>query len=118
MSKNKKHREGIVYSTDPDFNYNVFSNAFGTTEDVEKNKMQLRVVIDRKQRGGKEVTLVTGFQGNQEDLESLGKQLKTKCGVGGTAKDNEIVLQGNHKEKVIKWLIESGYTNTKGSGGN
>ena len=117
MSKNKKHREGVVYSTNPDYNYNVFSSAFTNDENVDKNKMNLRVAIDRKQRGGKEVTLVTGFQGSVEELESLGKQLKTKCGVGGTSKDQEIILQGNHKEKVIKWLLEIGYTNTKGSGG-
>lgn len=117
MSKNKKHRDGVVYSTDPDFNYNFFSEALGSQEEVDKNKMVLRVSIDRKQRGGKEVTLITGFTGKSDDLEALGKQLKTKCGVGGTAKDNEIVLQGNHKDKVIKWLQEWGYSGTKGTGG-
>ncbi len=117
MSKNKKNREGVVYSTNPDFNYNFFSDALQSTEDFEKNKIALRVAIDRKQRGGKEVTLVTGYKGSIEELESLGKQLKNKCGVGGTAKDNEIILQGNHKEKVIKLLIELGYSGTKGTGG-
>ena len=91
MSKNKKNRDGVVYSTNPDFNYNFFSDAL--------------------------VTLVTGYTGRIEELESLGKQLKNKCGVGGTAKDNEIILQGNHKEKVIKLLIELGYSGTKGTGG-
>ncbi len=117
MSKNKKHRDGVVYSTDPDFNYNFFSETLGGQVDGDKNKMALRVGIDRKQRGGKKVTLITGFSGNTDDLETLGKQLKTKCGVGGTAKENEIVLQGNHKEKVIKWLLEWGYASTKGTGG-
>jgi translation initiation factor 1 len=117
MSKNKKNRDGVVYSTDPEFNYNFFSDAFETTESIDKNKMMLRVSIDRKQRGGKEVTLITGFRGTNEELESLGKLLKNKCGVGGSAKENEIILQGNHKEKVIKLLIEMGYTGTKGTGG-
>lgn len=118
MSKNKKNRDGVVYSTNPEFNYNFFSDALNNNDaPLENNQMALRVSIDRKQRGGKEVTLITGFKGTPESLEALGKQLKTKCGVGGAAKDQEIILQGNHKEKVIKWLIEWGYTQTKGTGG-
>ncbi len=117
MSKNKKNRDGIVYSTDPDYNYNYFSDLQPIEQNIDSTGMKLRVAIDRKQRGGKEVTLITGFRGNEEELNELAKKLKTKCGVGGSAKDGEIIIQGNHKEKVINLLHEWGYKETKGSGG-
>lgn len=117
MSKNKKSRDGIVYSTDPDFQYNYFSDLLPEAPSVEKSHMKLRVALDRKQRGGKEVTLITGFEGSEADLNELGKKLKARCGVGGSAKDGEIILQGNHKEKVIAMLLDLGYMATKGSGG-
>lgn len=113
--KNKKKRIGIVYSTDPDFDYQ-----FNENEEVEAlpaAQQRLRVSLDRKQRKGKEVTLVTGFVGPAADLKDLGKALKSKCGVGGSVKEGEILLQGDHRNKVVDWLKEQGYSQTKRSGG-
>lgn len=116
MSKpNKKNREGIVFSTDPDFDY-----AYRQEEEAETlapNQQKLRVTLDRKQRGGKAVTLVTGFVGTDDDLQTLGKFLKSRCGVGGSAKDAEIIIQGDQRAKVIQLLKDQGYTQTKQSGG-
>ncbi|NJB87694.1 translation initiation factor 1 [Lewinella marina] len=77
----------------------------------------LRVLLDRKQRRGKTATIVTGFQGSDEALQELGKQLKVTCGVGGSAKDGEIIIQGDQRERVVAWLRTNGYPNTKKSGG-
>ena len=82
-----------------------------------EEKQQLKVWIDRKRRKGKEVTLITGFIGTNDDLKALGKTLKTKCGVGGSAKDEEIIIQGNHREKVVELLKNMGYK-AKKAGGN
>ncbi|MEL6862835.1 MAG: translation initiation factor [Bacteroidota bacterium] len=112
-SKNK--RIGIVYSSDPDFEYN-YDDQEGV-EDISPESQNLRVLIDRKQRKGKEVTLVTGFEGSDETLKALGKMLKSKCGVGGSVKDGEIMIQGNHRDRVVQLLIEAGYKRTKKSGG-
>ena len=103
------------YSTNPDFVWNDGEEE--QVETLEPQQQKLRVQIDRKQRGGKEVTLITGFVGTDEDLQALGKILKTKCGVGGSAKDGEIIVQGNQVTKVLALLIEMGYKNTKKSGG-
>lgn len=84
---------------------------------VNISSMPMRIFLDRKQRGGKEVTVVRGYTGSEADLKELGKILKTKCGVGGNVKDGEILLQGNHRDKVLTWLIEWGYKNTKKAGG-
>ncbi len=111
----KKNRRGVVYSTNPDFEYNQ-----GNDEDIETlepHLQTLRVMIDRKQRRGKEVTLITGFVGQEEDLKDLGKFLKSKCGVGGSAKNGEIIIQGNQRDKVVTLLMDKGYTKTKKSGG-
>lgn len=115
MSKKNKNQSGIVYSTDPDFQ-------FPREEEDEAvllppNQQQLRISLDRKQRGGKEVTLVTGFIGPKEDLERLGKLLKTRCGVGGAVKDGEILIQGDHRERVMQLLKQEGYVHSKRSGG-
>ena len=113
MSKKHKGRpDGLVYSTNPD-HYNDYEE--GPAEvTLDKNKQRLKVKLDSKQRAGKIVTLIEGFEGTTEDLEALGKQLKTKCGTGGSAKDGQIIIQGDYKEKIIVWLKDWGYSLTKG----
>ena len=101
----------MVYSTNPNFQYET-----GNTEEAETlspNQQKLRVQLDRKNRGGKVVTLVTGFVGTDDDLKELGRMLKSKCGVGGSAKDGEVIVQGDFKQKVIELLKKEGYTQTK-----
>jgi translation initiation factor 1 len=115
MAKQKfRERLDIVYSTNPDFNYSTASNE--ETETLPNNQQNLRVQLDKKNRGGKTVTLITGFVGTTSDMEALGKTLKSKCGVGGTAKDGEIVIQGDFVDKVLQLLIAAGYK-AKRSGG-
>lgn len=115
--KNKKDQQGgLVFSTDPDFKLNFFEEEAETIE-IAPDKQPIRVWIDRKQRGGKEVTLIQGFSGSEEQLKDLAKTLKTKLGVGGAAKDGEIIIQGDHREKVVQILIQIGYTKTKKAGG-
>ena len=114
MAKQKKEKINVVYSTNPDFNFQ-----FDEEEEVEtlpNAQQQLYVSIDRKQRGGKEVTLVEGFVGKEDDLKELGKLLKSKCGVGGTVKDNEILIQGNFRDKVFELLTKEGYRVKKKGG--
>ncbi len=109
MAKKNQHknRQGVVYSTNEDY---VYDNPFQTLSNTPKSKQQhLKVMIDKKRRRGKQVTLVIGFTGMRKDLEALGKLLKSKCGVGGTAKDGEILIQGNFKDKVYDILIAEGY---------
>ncbi|SFN71182.1 translation initiation factor 1 (eIF-1/SUI1) [Chitinophaga sp. YR627] len=107
MSKKKSNTGGIVYSTNPDFRQE--SEEPEAVETLPPGQQQLRVKLDTKQRAGKVVTLVDGFVGAEEDLEKLGKELKTKCGTGGSAKDGLILIQGDYKEKVVKWLQDWGY---------
>jgi translation initiation factor 1 len=111
----KKEKLNVVYSTNPNFNYEFDEEEI--IETLPKNQQKLYVSIDRKQRGGKEVTLVEGFVGSDEDLKELGKLLKSKCGVGGTAKDNEILIQGNFRDKLFDILTKEGYQ-VKKKGGN
>ena len=106
----------MVYSTNPNFNYEEASDE--QVDTLVPNQQRLYVSIDRKQRAGKEVTLVEGFVGSDEDLKELGKLLKSKCGVGGSAKDGEILIQGKLKQKVYDILIATGYSQTKQKGGN
>lgn len=112
--KQSKNKDGLVYSTDPKFEYREEKEEAAS---LPPQQQKLRVMIDRKQRGGKEVTLITGFVGPEEELAELGKFLKTRCGVGGSAKDGEIIVQGNQRDKVVQLLLEKGYTQTKKAGG-
>ena len=109
---NRRHREGIVYSTAADFQYQGGEEA-AEAATLAPDKQPLRVQIDRRQRGGKEVTLVAGFVGADADLQTLGKLLKTRCGVGGTAKAGEILIQGDVRDKVVAILLKEGYAKAK-----
>ncbi|RYE26186.1 MAG: translation initiation factor [Sphingobacteriales bacterium] len=109
--KNKGRADGLVYSTNSNY-YNDFQDE-PAAETSQKEKQKLRVKLDTKQRAGKVVTLVEGFSGTPDDLEALGKQLKTKCGTGGSAKDGLIIIQGDYREKIINWLKDWGYALTK-----
>lgn len=106
-----KERLNIVYSTNPDFQYST--DEMEENETIPKQQQRLRVSIEKNHRGGKTVTLVKNFTGTTEDMKELGKILKTKCGVGGSVKDGEIIVQGDFKEKVIDILKKEGYTQTK-----
>lgn len=110
----KKKRVNVVYSTNPDFEYESEDDYIETLENSEQ---ELRVLVDRKQRKGKAVTLITDFVGEDDDLKELGKILKSKCGVGGSTKNGEILIQGEFKDKVYDLLIELGYAQTKKVGG-
>jgi translation initiation factor 1 len=106
-----KERLNVVYSTNPDYSYEREDSEEQVS--LEASQQKLRVQLDRKNRGGKVVTLVTGFVGTENDLKELGKLLKSKCGVGGSAKDGEIIVQGDFKQKVLELLKKEGYTQTK-----
>ena len=109
-----KKRDGIVFSTADSFDYN-----FGEEESQDTlppTQQKLKVLLDKKSRAGKQVTLVEGFLGTEEDLKELGKLLKNKCGVGGSTKDGEILIQGDHRDKVVQVLIQAGYGAKKAGG--
>ena len=112
MSKKTSSRpDGLAYSTNKEF-----FNDFPQEEEqatLPKDKQKLKVTLDTKQRAGKVVTLVDGFTGTTEDMETLGKQLKTKCGAGGSIKDGYIIIQGDYRAKILLWLKEWGYTSAK-----
>ncbi|WP_295914947.1 translation initiation factor [uncultured Alistipes sp.] len=102
-----KARLGMVYSTNPDFQYQT--DEAGEAETLPPGRQELRVWLDRKQRAGKVATLVRGFVGRDADLQELARLLKTKCGVGGSAKQGEIIIQGDHRDRVVEILTKSGY---------
>ena len=108
-----KQRLGVVYSTNPDFQYQTKQEA--EPETLPPARQRLIVAIDRRQRAGKQVTLVKGFTGSSDDLAALAKTLKTKCGVGGTAKDGEITIQGDFRDKVVSLLQQAGYPAKRGN---
>ena len=105
--KKDKNRVNIVYSTNPDFQYEYKEKT--EPETLPNQKQDLRVLRDKKQRAGKTVTLISGFIGKTEDIEKLGKYLKAKCGVGGTVKDGQILIQGDFCDRVLKLLQDEGY---------
>ena len=106
-----KDRLNVVYSTNPDYQYENIGEE--EAETLPKNQQKLRVSMEKKGRGGKTVTLIRGFIGAEDDLKDLGKLLKTKCGVGGSAKEGEIIIQGDFKQRIIDLLKAEGYTQTK-----
>lgn len=105
--KRKQQYSGIVYSTDEHFAYQEPETS--EVDTLPNRQQDLRVMLDRKMRGGKTVTLVKGFIGSTVDLEALGKRLKQKCGVGGSAKDGEIIVQGDFKQRIVQLLLDEGY---------
>lgn len=110
-SNDWKKRLGVMYSTNPDFKYDK-----GEEEELDtlpKEQQKLRISLDKRNRGGKVVTLVTGFVGTADDLTALGKMLKVKCGVGGSAKDGEIIVQGDLRQKVLEILQKEGYSKSR-----
>ncbi len=111
----KKIRTGVVYSTNPDFDYQ-YENTEGVAEDMPKGQQKLRIHLERL-KGNKDATVIRGFVGTTETLEALGKLLKTKCGVGGSVKDGEVLIQGNQRDKVLQLLITEGYNQSKKAGG-
>ena len=108
-----KQRLGVVYSTNPDFKYEQAEE--NVEETLPPSRQHLRVTIDRRCRAGKQVTLVTGCKGSEDDLKELGRTLKVKCGVGGTAKDGEITIQGDFRDKVTELLVSLGYNAKRGN---
>lgn len=111
MSKrNKPDTRGFVYSTDPNFSFEPEQD---NSEALLPAQQKLKIRLETKHRAGKAVTLVEGFMGTVEGLEDLGKKLKSFCGTGGSAKDGEIIVQGDQREKVLQWLVKNGYKLTK-----
>lgn len=108
--KNKPDTRGFVYSTDPDFRFEEEQN---NTVTLPPAQQQLKIRLDTKHRAGKAVTLVESFRGTNEDLEELGKKLKNACGSGGSVKGGEIIVQGDHRDKVLQWLLKNGYKQSR-----
>lgn len=109
MSNNDwKSRLGMVYSTNPDYPYTTETSSESVTT-LAPSHQRLRVALDRRNRGGKQVTIVADFVGSDDDLKELGKMLRQKCGVGGTAKEGEIIIQGDFRDKIVQILTQAGY---------
>lgn len=116
MKKNKKHRSGIVFSTNPDYEYDYEHESWeDEAEEVPPQQQDLKIWLDRI-KGNKKVTRVTGFIGNDSDLKDLTKTLKVKCGVGGNCKDGEILIQGDFRNKVLEILSSMNYKAKKAGG--
>ena len=113
MSK-KKTNSPFVFSTNPDFKWEEETEE---TQTLAPALQKLRLQLETKHRGGKTVSVVKGFVGKSSDLEELGRKLKAFCGTGGSAKEGEIIIQGDHRDKMLQWLQKNGYTATKKSGG-
>lgn len=112
MNKKKSNdKNGFVYSTDPNFPFQQEDSE--AQETLPPAQQKLRIRLETKHRGGKTVTLVTGFMGADDDLQTLSKNLKNACGTGGSAKDGEIIVQGDHRDKVLQWLLKAGYGGAK-----
>jgi translation initiation factor 1 len=114
MSKKKNSFNslgGLVYSTDPDLKLEEAAN--NDQETLPPAQQKIRILLDKKQRAGKMVTLIEGFIGKQTDMEELGKKLKSFCGTGGSVKDGEILVQGDNRDKVLQWLQKNGYSAAK-----
>jgi translation initiation factor 1 len=114
MSNKNKKNGGMVFSTDPDFNYDSFSEE--EVESLPNNKQDLRIFLDKKNRAGKAVSIVSGYIGKYEDLNALGSLLKKLCGVGGSVKDGEVIIQGDFRDKILAYLIKEGYKAKKAGG--
>ncbi len=115
MSNKNKNKSGIVYSTDPDFDFSPFSVLKSDDEESTKinDKQKLLITLDKRNRSGKAVTLIAGFIGSNDDLEALGKKIKNHCGTGGSVKDGEILIQGDQRDKVLKFLHDQGFSKAK-----
>ena len=113
MTNDWKERLGVVFSTNPDYKYDTKVEV--ETATLEPHKQNLRIWLDRL-KGGRVATVVRGFVGTDDDLAALGKELKTRCGVGGTAKDGEIIIQGDHRDRVMELLQKAGYRCKKSGG--
>lgn len=113
--KNKNDKHGFVYSTDPNFRFEEEEHQ--AQETLPPQQQKLRIWLETKHRGGKAATLISEFIGKGEDLEDLGKKIKTFCGTGGSTKDGVIIIQGDQRDKILQWLIKNGYTNSKKAGG-
>ncbi len=111
MSKKKIPVSGIVYSTDPGFSPSINNEA--ETATLTPDLQKLRVRLETKHRAGKAVTLIDGFTGTAADLEEIGKKIKRFCGTGGAVKDAEIIIQGDHRDKVLQWLLKEGYKHSR-----
>ena len=112
MSKKKiQSSGGLVYSTDPDFK--LPDETLVEQETIDPSQQKLKIRLDTKHRAGKAVTLLEGFVGTDNDMEDLGKKLKSFCGTGGSVKDREIIVQGDNREKILQWLHKNGYKSSK-----
>lgn len=107
MAKSKKNRVNVVYSTNPDFSYDDEDHE--EEETLPPGQQDLRVWLDKKNRAGKEASIVRGFIGSTDDLKALGKEIKQACGTGGSVKDGEIIIQGDKRDTIIKLLTKEGY---------